>query len=71
MLCINCEGFIVILKSLVSGNVSRPLSVVSCDNIFKHLGKMPDSYIIFCYTQELLEYYLLDNKQQTNINGLC
>ena len=55
------------------GNVSPDksgLSVVSCDNIFKRLGEMPDSYIIFCYIQELLECYLLDNKQQTTINGL-
>ena len=51
-------------------NVSRPLFVVSCDNIFNHLGEMPDSCIIFCYIQELLEFYLLDNKQLTTINGL-
>jgi len=44
--------------------------VVSCGNIFNHLGKMPDSYIIFCDTQKLLEFYLLDKKQQTIINGL-
>jgi hypothetical protein len=42
------------------GNVSRPLSVVSYDNIFNDLGKMPDSCIIFCSLQELLELYLLD-----------
>jgi len=43
------------------GNVSRPLSVVSCDNIFNDLGKMPDSCIILCSIQELLEFYLLNN----------
>jgi len=41
-----------------------------CENIFNHLGEMPDSYIIFCSIQELLQFYLLDNKQRTTINGL-
>jgi len=37
--------------------------VVSYDNILKHLGEMPDSNIIFCSKQELLEFYLLNNEQ--------
>jgi len=42
--------------------------VVSYDNIFKHLGEMPDSYIIFYSKQGLLGFYLF--KQPTTINGL-
>jgi len=48
------------------GNVSPDksgLSVVSYDNIFKHLGEMPDSYIIFYSKQGLLACYLLNNQQ--------
>jgi len=40
------------------------LSVVSCDNILNHLGEMPDSCIIFCSIQDLLEFYLLGNYQR-------
>ena len=53
--------------------VSRPLSVPinrDCENIFKQLGEMADTYIIFCYIQELSEFYFLYNQQPTTINGL-
>jgi len=48
---------------LAMSGVSRPLSVVNCEDIFKQLGEMPDTYIIFCYIQELSEFYFLHNKQ--------
>ncbi len=53
--------------------VSRPLSVLinrDCEDIFKQLGEMADTYIIFCYIQELSAFYFLYNQQLTTINGL-
>ena len=41
-----------------------------CEDIFKQLGEMGNTYIIFCYVQELSEFYFLHNQQPTTINGL-
>ena len=53
--------------------VSRPLSVPinrNCEDIFKQLGEMVNTYIIFCYIQELSEFYFVYDQQPTTINGL-
>ncbi|UCH00495.1 MAG: hypothetical protein JSU78_00465 [Deltaproteobacteria bacterium] len=44
-------------------NVSRLLSVVSCDYIFKHLDEVLDFCILLCYLDELLKFCRLDNGQ--------
>jgi len=52
---------------------SRPLSVPinrDCEDFFKLLDEMAHTYIIFCYIQELSEFYFLYNQQPTTINGL-
>jgi hypothetical protein len=52
---------------------SRPLSVPiyrDCENIFKQLGEMTDTSIIFCSMQGLSEFYFLYNQQPITINGL-
>jgi len=49
------------------GNVSRQSRSIGinrdCENIFKQLGEMADTYIIFCYALELSEFYFLYNQQ--------
>jgi hypothetical protein len=42
-------NFLLIAKF---SNVSRLLSVVSCDYIFKHLDEVPGSRILFCYLDD-------------------
>jgi hypothetical protein len=45
---------------------SRLLSVPiyrDCENIFKQLGEMTDTSIIFCSIQGLSEFYFLYNQQ--------
>ena len=40
------------------------------EDFFNQLGEMADTYIIFCYIQELSEFYLY-NLQPITINRLC
>lgn len=51
----------------------HPLSVPinqGCEDFFKQLDEMADTYIIFCYIQELSEFYFYNLKPIT-INRLC
>jgi hypothetical protein len=51
------------------GNVSRLLSVVSCDYIFKYLDDLSDSCILFLYLAQLLNFYSAINGQRATISG--
>jgi len=59
---------------IIFGNVIRQSRSIGinwdCEIIFKQLGEMANTYIIFCYIQELSEFYFLHKQQPTTINGL-
>jgi len=50
-------------------NVSRLLSVVSCDYIFKYLDELSDSCILFLYLAQLVNFYRVNNGQRATIIG--
>ena len=57
---------------IIFGNVIRQSRSIGinwdCEIIFKQLGEMANTYIIFCYIQELSEFYFLHNQQPTTNN---
>ena len=56
---------------IIFGNVNRQSRSIGinrdCENFFKQLDEMANTYIIFCYIQELSEFYFI---QPTTFNGL-
>jgi len=63
------EKTVISIRCKNSSNVSRLLSVVSCDYIFKYLDELSDSCILFLYLAQLLNFYRVNNGQRATISG--